>query len=585
LGRRSVAERIRLSALVVARLLRSGVSRLRTHPLWRWRFTPSKTDRLVIAPQDLRTADATRATEIYAGRFAFAGKVVICDRRSPFEMTPPSEEWAAILYGFGWLRHLRAGDSAITRANARALIDDWIAAQGGGNGIAWRADVLSRRIISWLSHAPLVLTETDARFYRRFLRSLTRQVRYLRALFKETRDGAPRLQAAIALTYAALCMQGELKQMRGAVRRLSDELDRQVLPDGGHVSRNPGTLVELLLDLLPLRQAFNARQLPVPKPLNNAIDRMMPMLRFFRHGDGNFALFNGMGPTAADMNATVLAYDDARGAPVANAPHSGYQRLEAGDTVVLVDTGKPPPMALSQEAHAGALSFELSWRSHRLIVNCGLPAVGRETWRQVARATAAHSTVTFNDTSSCSFGEARMFRNLLFGIPIIGGPRNVMTRREDTEDGIVLHSHHDGYADRFGIVHNRVLTLSADGEMLSGEDSFEPVSGGSLPDSTPDEFAVRFHLHPSIKANRLSDGHAVILVLPDREAWTFNAYDNVAEIEESVFLAGADRPRRTVQIVIYGHVREQPAVRWSLLHMPRTVSGAVPNPDEPELPL
>src|SRR5690606_36207443 len=157
---------------------------------------------------------------------------------------------------------------------------------------------------SWLSHAPQVLTETDARFYRRFLRSVTRQVRYLRALFKETRDGAPRLQAAIALTYAALCMQGELKQMRGAVRRLSDELDLQVLPDGGEVSRNPGMLVELLLDLRPLRQAFSARQLPVPKPLNNAIDRMMPMLRFFRHADGNFALFNGMGPTAADMNAT-----------------------------------------------------------------------------------------------------------------------------------------------------------------------------------------------------------------------------------------------------------------------------------------
>ena len=36
---------------------------------------------------------------------------------------------------------------------------------------------------------------------------------------------------------------------------------------------------------------------PPPPALLNAIDRMMPMLRFFRHGDGNFALFNGMGPT------------------------------------------------------------------------------------------------------------------------------------------------------------------------------------------------------------------------------------------------------------------------------------------------
>ena len=109
------------------RTARRAVSR--AHPLARWPFSRGKPDRLLIAPQDLRTADPTRASEIYAGRFAFAGKVVICDGRSPFEIAPPSEEWAVALLGFGWLRHLRAADSAITRANARALVDEWIALQ------------------------------------------------------------------------------------------------------------------------------------------------------------------------------------------------------------------------------------------------------------------------------------------------------------------------------------------------------------------------------------------------------------------------------------------------------------------------
>ena len=126
--------------------------------------------------------------------------------------------------------------------------------------------------------------------------------------------------------------RAERAHLRGATKRLVDELERQILPDGGHISRNPGALIELLLDLLPLRQVFTARNIAPPPPLLNAIDRMMPMLRFFRHGDGNFALFNGMGPTPTDVLATVLAYDDARGAPLANAPHSGYQRVEAGGT-------------------------------------------------------------------------------------------------------------------------------------------------------------------------------------------------------------------------------------------------------------
>ena len=403
----SIAERLQLFVLLARRAFRCVVGRIGAHPLLRWRFGPAKTDRLIIAPQDLRTADATRASEIYAGRFAFAGKVVMCDRRSPFEMTPPSDEWAVMLLSFAWLRHLRAADSAITRANARSLVDEWINLQGGWHPLGWRVDILSRRIVCWLSQAPLILQDADARFYRRFLRSLTRQVRYLRRSLKQSRDGLPRLQAVIALTYASLCMPGQSGSLRGNARRLIEELRAQILPDGGHISRNPGALIELLLDLLPLRQVFSARHLQPPPALNNAIDRMMPMLRFFRHGDGNFALFNGMGPTPADLLATVLAYDDARGAPLSNAPHSGYQRIEAGATALLMDTGRPPPLALSQEAHAGCLSFELSWKQQRLVVNCGLPAVNKETWRQVARATAAHSTVTFNDASSCRFLECR----------------------------------------------------------------------------------------------------------------------------------------------------------------------------------
>jgi len=44
--------------------------------------------------------------------------------------------------------------------------------------------------------------------------------------------------------------------------------------------------------------------------------------------------------------------------------------------------------------------------------------------------------------------------------------------------------------------------------------------------------------------------------------------------------------RRTVQIVIYGHVRDQANVRWSFRHTPPAPPGTRPErADEPELPL
>jgi uncharacterized heparinase superfamily protein len=310
---------------------------------------------------------------------------------------------------------------------------------------------------------------------------------------------------------------------------------------------------------------------------------MMPMLRFFRHGDGNFALFNGMGPTSPDLLATVLAYDDARGTPVANAAHSGYQRLEAEDLVVLMDTGVPPPLAVSQEAHAGCLAFELSVGQHRLVVNCGLPPTSRESWRTVSRGTAAHSTVTFNDAPSSRFLTSESLRRLV-GTPIVGGPTQVPVSRQDREEAIVLRASHDGYADRFGVIHQRSLRLAGDGSRLDGDDSFLPVRGDSLPAGKPDRFAVRFHLHPAVKASRLSDGHGVVLLLPNREAWNFTAYEDVVELEESVFLASRDGPRRTVQIVIHGQAREVPRVRWTFSRAEPTTYRRS-HQEEPQLPL
>ena len=82
MSRVTVAERTRLSVFLARGMVRRLATSLTGFPLTRLSFFPGKTERLVISPQDLRTSDTTRATEIYAGRFVFAGKVVVCDARS-----------------------------------------------------------------------------------------------------------------------------------------------------------------------------------------------------------------------------------------------------------------------------------------------------------------------------------------------------------------------------------------------------------------------------------------------------------------------------------------------------------------------
>jgi uncharacterized heparinase superfamily protein len=553
----SVSGTARLLSHAVGVALRRAVVTLETGPFARWRWPGPTPERLLIAPQDIRTADPTLAADVYAGLFAFAGKVVETGGRSPFEVEAPSDAWARQLHGFTWLRHLRAADSALTRQNARALVADWIGQEAKAPALAYEPEVLAQRVLAWITQSPLILEDADRVFYRRFLRSLVRQVRRLRTRFLDAPDGYPRLLSSIAVAEAALSMDGQQRLVRQATHRLDQELSRQVLPDGGHISRHPGVVLELLTDLLPLRQAYTARGLNPSPALLTAIDRMMPMLRFFRHADGAFAHFNGMGSTSADQLATVLAYDDARGRPVQNASWSGYQRMEAGGTVVVMDAGAPPPIAVSQHAHAGCLSFEMSSGVHRFVVNCG--ASKDERWRAAARSTPAHSTLTLEDTSSARFVGAASIRRRL-GTLMMAGPRQVPGKRDDRADGTMVTARHDGYLQPLGFLHERSLLLSADGDQILGVDRL--IAPGGKP-GVRDRFAIRFHLHPAIRASRTAGGD-VLLVAPDGEAWTFSCPMIEPELAESVYLSDVHGRRRAEQIVVAGRARVTPEVNWTL---------------------
>ncbi|MCX7899156.1 MAG: heparinase II/III family protein, partial [Methylocystis sp.] len=351
-------------------------------------------ERLRIAPPEIRTADPTVADQIAAGYYTFAGKTARIQGVSPFHVRPPSADWRRKLTGFSWLRHLRAADEPQAREAAKALVAEFLAIQKFERGdSAMEPAVVARRLLSFLAQSPSLLDGATPEFYDAFMAALAQHARLLwRALASDGVFGAPRALCAIALVEYAVCADDGRKIAAQASRALTDELDLQILSDGGHISRNPQSALDLLLDLLPLRQVIAARGLQAPPALVRAIDRIAPFMRMLQHGEGSLALFNGMGATAIDRLTNALAFEDTRGAAPVNAPYAGYQRVEAKDALLLVDAGRPPPVGFSREAHAGCLSFEYSLGGERVIVNCGAPASQHQEARELARGGAAHST-------------------------------------------------------------------------------------------------------------------------------------------------------------------------------------------------
>ncbi len=530
-------------------------------------YPGSQAEQLLLAPQELRTADPSFATEVYNGHFGLAGKLAEMGAESPFEIRPPSASWARELYGFGWLRHLRAADSELSREQAKTIVRDFIRLKSQSHPLAWQPEIVARRVISWLSNSVLILDAGEPEAYESFLKALTAQLRYLSTGYRDAPDGVPRLLSLMALLYGGLCIADQQPVVDRYTKPFCRELDRQILPDGGHISRNPEALIELLLDLLPLRQCFVARDRTPPKELTDAVDRIMPMLRFFRLGDGSMARFNGAGPTPTDALATVRAYDDVEGAPVRSAANSGYVRVEAGTTLLLCDHGPPPILPLTREAHAGFLSFEMSSGDATMIINCGAPTPEFEDWRLFSRTTPAHSTLSLEDDSLAEFtmpaagGEPAADTTL-------EGPVNPQGAFFDQGEGgnLRIKGSHDGYKERYGVSHSRQILIAPDGNLISGEDKLSTRGLKSPEGLIAGSYAVRFHLHPSVKAQMMGDGKSATLILRNGETWRLSANAEEMSVEESVLLADPRGPQMTSQVVLSGMMGEAHEVRivWNL---------------------
>lgn len=496
-------------------------------------------------PPDLWPGDAARAESILRGEFELAGRrVEFGPGQWPASGANPL---AAAIHGFAWLRDLRAHGTEAARERARLLVQDWLATHDRWGPLTWRADVLGERVANWLAHYAFV-AGADSDLAAALRRGAARQLKHLARAATASPQGAAQFVAIKGLIFGGVALPGFESALARGLALLEREIARQILPDGGHYQRHPGLQLEVVRALIDVAAALAAARLGPPPELRRSIDRMAPMVRCLRHGDGRFPLFNGATEGDDAEIALVLARTGTRGRALSAAPHSGYHRLAAGRTLLLVDAGAPPPAEADEHAHAGTLGFEMSVGRDRLIVNCGAQPFATAEWRNALRATAAHSTLVVDDSSSAEVLAA-------------GGlghrPVLIEASRREVDGCLLVEASHDGYGKSFGLVHRRTLYLAADGSDVRGEDRLEGSGGRAL--------AVRFHLHPRVQASPIEAGNAVLLKLPSGQGFRFRAAGGTIGLEASVYAGDPAHPKRTVQIVVAAPLAGEGAqVKWRL---------------------
>lgn len=523
---------------------------------------------LLLVPLDLQTCDPSLMGEISSGHFGLDGMFVEVGEGKPsvFAAMDADDHFNRALHGFGWLRDLRDQDDHVASAEAQRLVFEWIADYSQHESIAYEPEVLARRIISFLSNGPMILSGIGKKKTWRFMRVLSQQIAVLQYKLDETPGGLPRLAVLGALVMAGLCLSKHNKVLVQATELLLVELGKQILKDGGHCSRNPGAILQILFDILPLKQCFTGRGQVVPKELDQAITRMISMIRFFRMGDSSLARFNGQSTTSTNALATLLVQEESQDKrkkkPFEMARNSHYCRLREGPLTLLCDVGSPPSLQIMSKAHAGCLSFEMSLRHFALVVNSGAYMGSDEHWRRYARSTTAHSTLTIDHHSSSGF--------LTTGQLL--GPHEVVV---DDSQPLSFTAFHKGYEKRYGLTHQRTLKLSHKGLRLEGVDRLIGPDGPALHGTLrPDvSYQIRFHLHPFIELAQ-SDEDNLLMTLPDGEIWRFTATGASVNMQDSVYLAYRRGPEPAHQIILEGKANVETNVNW-------TFEQYRPRPDAP----
>lgn len=502
--------------------------------------------KLLGVPADPVPGDMRAGTAIRAGHFLHRGlRLSLGDL--DFAALDLAPSFADYLHSFAWLRDLAAtGTRADGAPIAEAVVRHWLGVHGESvSEPAWGAENTGWRILFWSAHAPLILSSSDLVYRSAVLNHLARAARHLDRIADKTRPGTGQLVAWIGIVAASLLMPGgEPRQVFGEAG-LRKVIETSFYADGGNIARSPQAQLDAIMALSMLARIYDMRRIEVPPFLQEVLARTVPALLGLVHSDGGMGSWQGSGATSAAHIQYVVAASGVRTRPLKQARDWGYQRLVANKVVVLADAAPPPIARVTEAGCASTLAFELSDGPERIVVNCGGAALSGATipasLARGLRTTAAHSTLTIDDTNSTA---------ILASGALGRGVTEVELDRRETPQGSRVEMSHDGYARRHGIIHRRLLILSPNGRELRGEDMLLPAPRSRRKGDKP--YTLRFHLGRNVAASLTADNMGALLRIAGGPLWQFRTSEGMLAVEESLWVDGDGRPHPTEQLVVTG---------------------------------
>lgn len=456
------------------------------------------------------------------------------------------------LHKFTWLSQL---DIKNQKKTAKDIIVEWLIKNNTYNEKNWHHVITANRLIFWICCSHFTIRNDDMVFRAKITNNIVKQALHLNKNLTFIHNKLDKILVLASLVLVSVTFEGNQKLFQNTIKNLSNEIKNIIDKNGFVESKNPEDQFWLLHHLILTREFLIFSQNTVPEFLDQNIQKIGDNYKSLLLSNNYLPLFNGA------KNRDTLEFNKFLKAKnykfeKKNKSHA-YLISKIKKFEIALDANNPPTDLNSQNYQAGCLSFEFIYNGKKVISNCGSAHNFKGDLPYLSQTTAAHSTLTINDTSSCLFQKNKLIRSF-YGNSLLQKLKVYKKDLNTDKDTISIISGHNGYQKKYNTLHERKIVIQENEGKLTGDELLIVAKK----DLAFLNFSLRFHITPESKLIQTQGGD--ILLSVDNQGWRFKCSHPV-KIEDSLYFAHYDKILESKCVLVEGVLKDKVNnINWTL---------------------
>jgi uncharacterized heparinase superfamily protein len=404
----------------------------------------------------------------------------------------------------------------------KELVESWIKENNIVKEDSWHPYPTSRRIVNWIMAFSLFFKEINEKleFYSIFFKSLYFQISYLSKNLEYDVMANHLISNAKALLFGGAFFKEE-KWYKKGIKILMEQLNKQILPDGGHFERSPMYHCIVLTDILDCLSL-------IPKSgrdfmfIEEKAEKMLIFLDSIILPNGKIPLFSDSSLNMALPAERIFSYanklgikwkDKSKKENLVRLKDSGYYIIKDKGSFMIIDGGRIGAEYQPGHGHCDIFSYEFLLGKEKIITDSGNYEYQRSDMRKYCRSTRAHNTIMINNKEQSEIWDS-------FRVARRANPENISLTKKDK---LTIFSGCYSPATQIDLKHTRFIIFLKDNFYIV-LDKIESMRK-NIKKHRIENF---IHLHPQIQIKNSSEDKLLLKSRNNREITILPFNSNIA---------------------------------------------------------